>query len=145
MTVLESGTGTPPARLMDFRSRWLVGSSSSSISGLPNRAWASSTRTLSPAFQLLHLLVTHLLRDAKTVEQHRRLRLGLVAVHLGKLTLQLADLMPSSSEKSSWHTSPPGDHFIQPACPMMTVLKDRMFIKGELVLLQKGDPLPWTN
>ena len=41
-------------------------------------------------FQLLHLLLAQLFGDAQAVEQHRRLGLRLVAVHLGELRLQFA-------------------------------------------------------
>ena len=43
---------------------------------------------LVPAFQLLHLLVAQLFGDAEAVQQHRRLGLRLVAVHLGEFGLQ---------------------------------------------------------
>ena len=86
---LVARSGSPAASGSNSRSRWLVGSSSSSASGLPNSACASSTRTFWPPCSSLILRSCRRLGDIETVEQNGGVALGRVAVLLRRQCLRV--------------------------------------------------------
>ena len=76
---------------MDSRSRWFVGSSSSSASGPPNSAWASSTRTFWPPCSSLIFRSCSALGNIQSVEQNRGVALRRIAVVLRDNAFQFAE------------------------------------------------------
>ena len=92
-------------------------------------------------FELLHLLVAQLFRDAEAVEQHGRFRLGFVAVHFGELGFELAGADAVRLGKISFGIErlALGHDLVELGVPHHDGVEDRLFVKGEVVLAQHGE------
>ena len=102
---------------------------------------------LVPPVELLHLSWAERFGDAEAVEEHRRLGLGLVAVHLGEFRLQLrrADPVLFGEIGLGVDRLALGHHLVEPFVPHDDRVDDRLIIEGELVLAQDRDPLPGAD
>ena len=79
--------------MIDSRSRWLVGSSSSIASGRISRMRASATRIFQPPDSVADVAVHHLLREAEAGQDLARPRLQRVAAQLVEARLHLAEAL----------------------------------------------------
>jgi hypothetical protein len=94
------------------------------------------------ALQLPHPLVAKFLGDAQAVQQHRRLGLGLVAVHFGERRLQFGRTDPVRLGKIVLGVERLAleHHVMEPLVPHDDGIENRFLIKGGLVLPEHGDP-----
>ena len=76
---------------MESRSRWFVGSSSSSACGLPEERLRQQHANLLAALQFVHRPLVQMVRDIEPLQQNRRIALRRVAVLFADDALELAE------------------------------------------------------
>ena len=90
MIMVESRAfSTPSSQRIVLMSRWLVGSSSSRISGSANRAWASSTRNFHPGATALIGPSCSVLGHAQAEQQFAGARLGRIAAQFREVRFEV--------------------------------------------------------